>query len=164
MNNVFMTSDLHFVHKQIIDYENRPFRNVDEMNETLVINWNSVVDSATDKVFVLGDFCFGGIERTKEFLRRLNGYKILVKGCHDPYSVSLFMDSGFKEVYEYPIIYDQYYMLSHKPLYVSSAMPYANIHGHTHGNSFDHVQSVNVSVEVTEYKPLNFEYIKNRFK
>ena len=56
--DVFIISDTHFSHDNIIGYSNRPFNNVEEMNETLVRNWNSVV-KPTDWVICLGDFALG---------------------------------------------------------------------------------------------------------
>lgn len=51
----FVIADLHFNDQNIIRYTNRPFKSVEEMNKTLVENWNSTVKSMDDIVFVLGD-------------------------------------------------------------------------------------------------------------
>ena len=51
-------SDLHFGHANIIRFDGRPFKNTDEMEETLVDNWNSVTQPE-DTVYILGDFCWG---------------------------------------------------------------------------------------------------------
>ena len=56
---VYFTSDTHFYHSNIIDFCKRPFKNVEDMNETLIENWNRIV-SQDDNVFHLGDFCLGG--------------------------------------------------------------------------------------------------------
>lgn len=79
---VFFTSDTHFYHANIIRFCNRPFRDVDEMNETLISNWNNVI-GPNDTVFHLGDFCFGGAAEWTKVLDRLNGKIYLVLGNHD---------------------------------------------------------------------------------
>lgn len=57
--HTFFTSDTHFNHANIIRFCNRPFKDVEQMNETLIANWNRVVGT-NDIVFHLGDFCLGG--------------------------------------------------------------------------------------------------------
>lgn len=80
-NNLFFVSDTHFFHKNIIDFCNRPFSSVEEMNEAIINNWNNVV-SPNDYVFHLGDFCFGGSPAWDKCLDSLNGRKFLVLGNH----------------------------------------------------------------------------------
>ena len=53
----FFTGDQHFDHANIIRFCNRPFTSVEEMNETIIENWNSIV-SNKDDVYCLGDFAF----------------------------------------------------------------------------------------------------------
>jgi calcineurin-like phosphoesterase family protein len=55
----YFTADLHFWHKNVIEYCNRPWQDVPSMNEGLINNWNEVVH-AGDTVYILGDFSFGG--------------------------------------------------------------------------------------------------------
>ena len=57
MVNTFFTSDTHFGHANIIKYCNRPFSSLEEMNSTIIRNWNEMV-KPEDTVFFLGDFCF----------------------------------------------------------------------------------------------------------
>lgn len=78
----FFTSDTHFGHARIIELSNRPFKDVTHMNETIVKNWNDVV-SPDDTVFHLGDVALGPIRESLEYIRRLNGRKIMVIGNHD---------------------------------------------------------------------------------
>lgn len=66
-SRVFFTSDTHFNHTNIIRFCERPFERVDEMNEKLIDNWNSVV-SPEDFVFHLGDFCLGGAAEQNIYL------------------------------------------------------------------------------------------------
>lgn len=78
---IFFSSDHHFYHKNIIAYCNRPFKDVEHMNEMLVQYWNETV-SPEDTVYYLGDFSLA--RRPVElFLPRLNGKKHLVTGNHD---------------------------------------------------------------------------------
>ena len=79
---VYFTSDTHFNHANIIGFCNRPFKNVEEMNETLITNWNRVV-GVDDIVFHLGDFCLGGSAEWTNVLNRLNGKIYLIVGNHD---------------------------------------------------------------------------------
>lgn len=78
----FFTSDTHFWHKNIIGYSNRPFKDVQHMNETIIANWNSMV-GPSDIVFHLGDVALGPWSEWAGTLARLNGYKILVVGNHE---------------------------------------------------------------------------------
>lgn len=76
------TSDLHFGHRNIIDYVPRPFREVSHMNEMLVKYWNESVDP-NDSVYIVGDFAMGQIAETLLIAERLNGTKVLMAGNHD---------------------------------------------------------------------------------
>ena len=59
---VFVIADTHFWHKNIIDYCDRPFNSVEEMNSTLIKNWNKTVTN-DDIVIHLGDVGFGPKEK-----------------------------------------------------------------------------------------------------
>ena len=78
----FITSDLHFGHKNIIQYENRPYESIEAMDANLIRMWNKTV-SEDDLVYILGDFSFYDGEKTSNILKFLNGKKILVVGNHD---------------------------------------------------------------------------------
>jgi calcineurin-like phosphoesterase family protein len=80
--NTYFTSDMHFGHVNIIHHAKRPFADVEEMNEALVENYNSVVKPA-DTVYILGDHALGTVKESLEYTRRLNGNKILIAGNHD---------------------------------------------------------------------------------
>ena len=58
-DKVYVTSDMHCGHSKIIEYCNRPFASVEEMNETLINNWNKKIPD-DGIVFDLGDFAIGG--------------------------------------------------------------------------------------------------------
>lgn len=81
-DKAWFTSDLHFWHKNICKYCNRPFETTEEMNQALINNWNSVVKE-DDIVFVLGDMGFCGYDKLEPLMSQLNGKKYLIQGNHD---------------------------------------------------------------------------------
>ena len=80
--HIFFTSDTHFGHTNIMKYCKRPFETVEEMDQTIIDNWNSVV-RPEDIVFHLGDFGFCGSLRLREIVDQLNGKIYLITGNHD---------------------------------------------------------------------------------
>ena len=70
--NIFFTSDTHFGHKNILNFCERPFKDTDEMDETIITNWNNKVGK-NDIVFHLGDFAFATNKRWQELQYKLNG-------------------------------------------------------------------------------------------
>ena len=82
MGKTFYIADTHFGHKNIINFDNRPFSSTKEMEDVIVKNWNSVVTN-DDDVYILGDFCWDKEDEWIRILNRLNGRKFLIKGNHD---------------------------------------------------------------------------------
>lgn len=167
MSNVFFIADPHFNHKNIINYEERPFTSVEEMDETLIKNWNNTV-CKKEKVFILGDLAWGNKEQVREYIQQLNGIKTLVLGNHDrSHSITWWSDMGLWEVVQYPIIYKEWFILSHEPVYLNQNMPYANIFGHVHAhkNYVDYgKQGFCVCVERIGYKPIEWEEIRKKME
>jgi len=161
MQRVFFTSDHHFGHRGIIDFESRPFQGVEDMDPYMIERWNAVV-SPDDKVFHLGDFSFWNHEQTKHIVSQLNGYKHLILGNHDRgRSRTWWLDVGFHEVSEHPIIYQQFFFLTHEPMYMNKHMPFVNVHGHIHTQKYEGKSYFNVSVEHWDYQPVSFEQIRD---
>ena len=128
-NRVFITSDPHFSHRKIIEFEAkyRPFKTIEEHDETLVSNWNSEV-KPNDTVICLGDVGFG--KDFFKYLARLNGIKKLVMGNHDHYPIQRYLEYFTKVAgaMEYANC-----ILTHIPVHPAQFTRYkANIHGHTH--------------------------------
>lgn len=172
MSKTFLIADLHFGDQGIIRYEKRPFSTVEEMDRTLIANWNETV-SEEDTVFVLGDFSRygeldGNEEEDRSILAKLKGRKILILGNHDRHrSCAKWRELGFDECVEWPIVYKEFFLLSHEPLYLNSNMPYANFFGHVHGNPMYTTvskQSFCLSVERIDYRPITFEEAWERCK
>ena len=135
----WITADIHFSHTNILKFcaKSRPFYNVEEMNNTIIKNWNELV-SPGDKVFILGDVAFTNAESAARLVNRLNGNKILVKGNHD---TKLLRDPVFRacfdEIHDYlEVGYgESRLVLFHFPIYEWDRMHHGAIHfhGHCHG-------------------------------
>ena len=69
---IYFTSDLHLGHAAVIGLSHRPFSDVEEMNETLIKNWNKTV-MPDDDVYILGDLIFRAEQPPEYFLKRLRG-------------------------------------------------------------------------------------------
>ena len=161
---IFFVADTHFGHEAMIRFENRPFKDIRDMEQKIIKNWNETV-AQEDRVFVLGDFAFGDKAEVTRLCRSLNGKKTLVLGNHDTQSPGWYRECGFDEASAWPIIIEGFWILSHEPLYINENMPYANIFGHVHGNptykDFCR-QSICVCVERSGYRPISFEDIRRR--
>lgn len=163
---IFLIGDPHFWHKNIINYCNRPFETVEDMNETLVRNWNMVVGKY-DIVYILGDFALCGRDRIIEIAQRLNGRKRLILGNHDGASIDTYK-SVFEYVYNHSIVLDEFYILSHYPqTYIQENGLYANIFAHVH-DSPAYVDASSrtfcVSAERIDYTPILFDKVKEIMK
>jgi calcineurin-like phosphoesterase family protein len=134
------------------------------MNEALISRWNSVVGK-NDLVYNLGDFVLGGSARVEEILKRLNGKIVLILGNHDKEQPKWYVDRGFEWAYRYPIVFNDYMILSHEPQFMEKNSCRVNVHGHTHQNSYeDKEHYVNVSVECTDYYPISLESVLDGLK
>ena len=162
----YIISDTHFNHKNIIDYCNRPFKDMDEMNNTIIDNWNNTVKE-DDIVYHLGDFFLGSKFDLKDIVDKLNGTIYLIRGNHDRLTVKSYEDCGIIVLKNAPIILDDYkIMLSHRPLPDTMIKDgYINIHGHIHQNKledydntlFDKNKHINVSCDMLNFKPILLE-------
>lgn len=94
---IYFTSDLHLGHENILRFANRPFGSVEEMNRTLIANYNALVREE-DTVYILGDLTYRiPLTEAEPLIAKLNGKKHLIKGNHDKnYDKSL-----FEEVVDY---------------------------------------------------------------
>lgn len=141
---VFVTSDTHFGHSNIIRYCNRPFANANEMDKGMIARWNERVKS-DDIVFHLGDFAFSNEQRILEIMDQLVfGELFIVPGNHDqtllnmidrlPPEVTVLNDlHSFRED-------GKMFVLCHFPMEEWNKSHHGSIHlhGHTHNNSGHH--------------------------
>lgn len=164
--SIYVISDTHFNHKNVIEYCHRPFYNVKHMNNTIIKNWNSVIQR-NDIVYHLGDFSFGTKEMITDLVSKLNGNIYLVLGNHDGTSVKKYYDAGFKRVYDTPIFLKDYnIVLSHKPLDIPNNNFMLNICGHIHNNEEidPTTAAICACVELIDYIPKPIEYFINEYR
>ena len=123
MGKIWLTSDLHFNHDKDFILEPRGFNSVYEMNETIIKNWNSVVD-ADDDVYVLGDLMLGDCELGIKFIKQLKGKIHVILGNHDTTNrINLYKDcyNIVEIVYATTIKFKGYsFYLSHYPTLTSN--------------------------------------------
>ena len=112
-NKIWFTSDTHFFHSKVIEYSNRPFKDVEEMNETMIKRWNAVVHN-DHIVFHLGDFAWGGSEVWNNVLDRLNGHIYLVLGNHDMKNLRQGYISKFEDV-----VFQMYIYIDGRAVYLN---------------------------------------------
>ena len=157
MSETWYTSDLHLSHSNILRFCNRPFDNVEEMNETLIANYNECVNPGDD-VYILGDFAFhNGLRH----FRRLNGNKHLILGNHDKRNrIRGILFAWVKDVY-LQRVGDTKIWLSHYShrRWPSSHHGSIHLYGHGHHNSPFYGRSLDVGVDGWDYRPVNLDTI-----
>ena len=170
----FFTSDYHLGHANIIKYSNRPFKNLNEMNEVIIANHNERV-KPEDTVYFLGDFCFrntkggkkgeGETTRAEEYLSRLNGRFVFIQGNHDH-------NNGVKSVLLSGTIElgGQTMFMVHNPADMDPTFG-INLCGHVHekwkmkkDDRYPRSTLINVGVDMWGYRPININEILQEHK
>lgn len=150
----YVISDTHFGHENVIEYSRRPFSDVEEMNETMVAQWNEKV-SDDDTVIHLGDVRHHPGEPANYWFDQLNGQILLVRGNHDS---GIGQNASVHTVNSATIQHGRYqFYLEHEPVGFSGWQ----ICGHVHQSDMTlypfinpERKTVNVSVELIGYEPL----------
>jgi len=172
----FFIGDCHFSHKKIIEFcsESRPFSNIAQHDQTLIKNWNSVVNE-DDTVHVCGDFYLGGYRKEqeiKEILSKLKGNKILIQGNHDlNRSPSQWRRLGFVKVI--PMLVYKGCLVTHIPIDIGEIRGQskrgryiANIHSHLHDEGNTHELNSTgrfcVSAECIYLTPISWDDLWNK--
>jgi len=179
---VYLTSDEHIDHSNIIKYCNRPFKDINHMREEMINRHNDRV-AQDDDVWHLGDFCLNKVN-IEHILKRLNGRHKLICGNHDKCHpchksghklIQYYLDAGFVSV-------DREIMLQIEGLgnVKLSHMPYANdshhdaryiewrpkvteedllLHSHVHEKWKIRGKAINVGVDVWDFRPVSIQEI-----
>ena len=149
--DLYITSDLHLFHTNIIKYCDRPFVDVKEMNEHIIEQFNELPKNSI--VWILGDVAFGSfkhkysdygkVRQCIDLMRKNNKTLVLLLGNHDKDfyklfkeefndNITLYKDLGFDYVYNRPILFNDNTIFSHEPVYIKPGSNFKNIHGHIH--------------------------------
>ena len=164
---IFFTADTHFGHKNILKLCNRPFETIEEMNETLIENWNHRV-SGMDTVYIVGDMFFRCSD-AEAILRRLKGKKRLIVRNHDSsWMNKVDLNRYFVSVDRLLEISDGKHALTlcHYPLLTwNHAKKSYMIHGHIHADtSADYFPLIcnrsnvlNAGVDINGFMPVSFD-------
>lgn len=179
MPKIFVTSDTHFGHSNIIKYTKRPFKNAAEMDHTLIENWNSVVGEE-DEVLHLGDFSFKAGKNLREnYVSKLNGKIHLILGNHDnPREVR---SAGFESIH--PSLWEYHFydkvrrekrkvVLCHYPMLSWNASFHGRPHlfGHVHSGPYNfefdikRPNSYDVGVDNNEFTPIELVDLLDRME
>lgn len=175
---IWFTSDLHFGHRAVIQYCNRPYEhgNIEKMDADLVKTWNATV-KRSELVYCLGDMSFHKPGIGVPLLRELNGRKILILGNHDKYSAKQYGDAGFIHIMVEAKIHiaGHSVKLSHYPYWDesendSNGRRYQErrpqnqgdwlLCGHVHTAWKQKEQQINVGVDVWGMKPVSIDVIQ----
>lgn len=169
--NLFFTSDTHFFHKNIIKFCERPFKDIEEMQEQLINNWNSVVPE-DGTVYFLGDFAFGNSTNWKEVIEQLNGNIKFILGNHDLQNCRnlAHLETDRSKCIghlEYLRIDEDknHILLTHYPI-LTYPKDLWNFHGHLH-SSTKHLPvtlcstQYDVGVDNNNFRPVSYNDIKN---
>lgn len=185
----FLTSDLHFGHRNILHIgKGRPFKTIEEHDQALIDNWNSVVTSG-DLVYVLGDFSIEtNVDEIRKPLSKLNGQKILILGNHDRKKIhnQLRAENLWQAVYDYTSIKADmpdgkkvFFRLFHTPILEFDGAfknyrvseKYIHCYGHIHNaNNYDDIYkrlgfpAVHIGVDTSDVFPNTKPYTPIRLE
>lgn len=180
--NIFFTSDLHFGHSNVINFDNRPFDDVDTMNDTIIKNWNDKIPK-DGIVFFMGDFSFKSLKQTQKIFEQLNGQIHWINGNHDRWKVISKIE-GIKsiqnmldlKVLDSDVVDTRFngrqsITLCHYPILVWDKHHHGawHLHGHCHqnlvdtefGNKYYQRKVIDVGTNGHNYTPLSYKDIKD---
>ena len=145
----YYIADLHFSHRNILQFDKRPFQSVDQMNADLIRRWNGTV-TANDDVYVLGDM-FWNPDEAPMILEQLHGKIHLIKGNHDRFLHNSKAKAALAGIKDYDdicvtledgtkrrVILCHYFM----PMYIGHRYNAIHLHAHSH---FSHEADLEVA-------------------
>ena len=163
---IWFTADCHFDHENIIKFCNRPFKNVNHMNEEIIRRWNNKV-SSEDVVYHIGDFAFKGMDNAIRFESKLNGNIVHIRGNHDKnngvktYNTKAIMEFGGLVFYvtHIPPVENQIGTIESNLISICDFILCAHVHNLWKWKRIDNKIAINVGVDVWNFEPINIHSI-----
>jgi calcineurin-like phosphoesterase family protein len=161
----FYIADPHFGHEAVIRMNQRPFDSIEEMDRTIINNWNSVVKKL-DEVYIVGDLIFRSRNQPEYYLSQLKGKKHLILGNHEKWTKGIDLTQYFESVSHIAEITDMnrhvvlcHYPMAEWPRYFRGSL---HIFGHIHNNrdcdAFRYYQNnqnmLNAGVDINHFTPV----------
>jgi calcineurin-like phosphoesterase family protein len=149
----FFTGDEHNGHRNIIRFCNRPFKDIFEMDQEITKRFNEVV-GPKDICIHAGDYAFRNKLSVNNYIDRLNGTNIFLKGSHDKWN------KNGSYIWE-GMIEDKYVVVCHYPLRSWRRSHYGsiNLHGHSHGNIEPFKNQLDIGVDCNNFYPFSFKQV-----
>lgn len=178
MEKIFFTSDTHFGSKRTLQLSKRPFKTVEEMDNSIINNWNNIINK-DDIIYHLGDF------GNYDIVKQLNGKIILIIGNYEEKDIqniykrkddfkAVMKNRGFHNV-EFPIfskwfsvqdeVYKSKYInlyMVHEPLHIKDQLIYDNsfnLFGHIHEKQMVKKYGLNVGIDSHNFYPIDLSTI-----
>lgn len=151
---IYYTADLHLGHEKIISMCQRPFRDLEEMHQTIIKNWNARI-TPEDEVYIVGDVAYRcKMPELESYLTQLPGHKHLITGNHDRHNIkSEIFRAYFDSITDYAEIQDgnNKVILFHYPIQEWNGFFHGTYHiyGHIHN-------SRNMANQIMEQLPKAF--------
>jgi calcineurin-like phosphoesterase family protein len=161
---IFFTSDTHFGHKNIIEYCERPFASIEEMDDVIVDKWNEKVGKY-DHVYHLGDFAL--VKNFNKYIDRLKGNITLIVGNHDHHSSSTLKGANFHAKHDMLTIKGPTEItLCHYAMRCWPQSHYGAWHlfGHNHNKMSPWGKSFDVGVDCHGFKPISIDEVEDIMK
>ena len=182
----YYIADPHLGHTNVLKFDNRPFKTIQEHDEIIIKNWNKRI-TPDDDVYILGDISWHPSGKTAEIYSRLLGKKHWIVGNHDKkYLKNVQLREQFTEITDYKElnINNRLIVLCHYPIPCFNRHYYGEYHfyGHVH-NSFEwqmmeqireemlskhdkpcNMINVGVMMPYIDYEPKTFDEIVNGYE
>lgn len=144
-------SDTHFGHAKVIDFCERPFASIAEMDAAIIKNFAERV-RPTDVVLWVGDVFLCPVPRALEIMAQLPGRHLVTLGNHDR-SASAMTRLGFMAACRELTLHigGRIVRVAHKPQKVARGE--FCMHGHTHGAAVKIDNRIHVGVDAWHFCP-----------